>query len=135
MPTPPKVDAFLVCDHVHRDEASGKFTLVAILDGLGSDMFPTRPIDLGIYLNLTGLNGSYRLRAVVIGPDLASEITDFDFDPFVADDPLARHEFGIRFAGLRLPDPGRYTIRLLYNGTTTTEVTITLDDLESPRSP
>ena len=58
MASPPKVDAFLLCDHVHRDAVTGKYTVIGTWDRLQSREFPAHH-DCGVYLSLTGLNGNY----------------------------------------------------------------------------
>ena len=133
MPTPPKIDALLMCEHVHPDSSSGQFTLVGIWRAARPDVFPTPPTDLGLYASLTGLNGEYRLRAVLLAPHLVEEIVAVEFDPILSDDPLARHEVGAQLLGVAFPVPGRYTVRLLYNDRIATEVTLPLEPEDDRR--
>jgi hypothetical protein len=126
MASPPNVDAFLLCEHVHRDAVTGKYTLVGLWDALRSPQFPTLHGEYGLYFNLTGLNGTYRFGVVILGPDLSQVGVRFEVrEPVTANDPLRRHELGFNLPGLQLPQPGRYTVRLLYNDLIAADFTLT----------
>ena len=126
MASPPKVDAFLLCEHVHRDAVTGMYTLVGLWDALRSSQFPAQQGECGIYFNLTGLNGTYRFGILVLGPDLSQVGAEFDVpQALTLNDPLRRYELGFNLRSLRLPMPGRYTIRLRYNGFIAADFTLT----------
>ena len=130
MATPPKVDAFVVCSHVHKDPVSRRFTLVGTASAVTALQFPSGPIELGVYFSLTGLNGAYEFGVQVVAPDLVTELAHFVFDRLSIGDPLSRTELGLRFAGLEFPAAGRYTLRLRYNARTAAEFTM---DVRLPR--
>ena len=90
---PPKVDAILLCDHVHKDRASGKHTLIGVWDALQAPSYPATFPGIGLYFNLTGMNGTYRISVVILAPDLTTVVARFELNqPLVTTDPLRRQE-------------------------------------------
>lgn len=113
----PKVCAMLLCDHAHRDPATGKFTLLGVFDRIHAKQFPAAHGPFAIYLNLTNLNGSYALRIEVLRADDESRIGETRAaQPIVVRDPLARVEMALNLpGGLPLAQPGGYVFRLVVN--------------------
>ena len=125
MATPPKVRAFLLCDAAITDRASGKTTLVGILDQFVATSYPALCTTFTVYFKLTDLNGSYAFEVLFFAPDLATVIAKVSFPRRVAEhDPLLPVEGSAVMSGLRLPVPGRYAVRLVYNGLVADEFSI-----------
>ena len=130
---PPKVDAILLCDHVHKDGVTDKHTLIGVWDSLQSPSYPARFGSIGLYLNLIGLNGTYRFSIIILAPDLSTVVARFELaPPLVAPDPLHRHEVAVDIGGITFPAPGRSTVRFLYNGLSAQEFTLTAFLLAQP---
>lgn len=116
MATPPKVRSFLLCDAAVTDRASGKTTLVGIFDGVVATSYPVVSASFAVYFKVTDLRGGYAFETVFLAPDLATVIGRLPFPGRIdAEDPLVPFENTGSIVGLRLPVPGRYTVRLMYN--------------------
>ena len=118
LPEDPKVCAMLLCDHAHRDPATGKFTLLGVFDRITvAKDFPATHGPFSIYLNLTNMNGSYTLAVQVLRGGDESQVGETRAEkPIVLKDPLARVEMGMNLpGGLPLEKAGTYVFRLLAN--------------------
>lgn len=124
---PPKLDAFIVCDHVHKDPATGKHTLIGVWDTVDAEEFPAGYPEFGLYFKLTGLHGSYAFGVQCLAPDLQEVVAELHppEEPILANDPLETYELAFNLPGIGFPEEGRYTLRLLYNGIIGPEITIT----------
>jgi len=117
VPEDPKVCAMLLCDHVHRDPATGKFTLLGIFHQVNvKSSFPATHGPFGIYVNLTNMNGAYSfaVRCANMRDDSVVGETRTE-SPLVVKDPLARVEFGFAIPGLPIPEAGAYVFQLYAN--------------------
>ncbi len=116
-PEDPKVCAMLVCDHAHRDSATGKFSLLGIFERIHVRQFPSTHGPLSVYLNLTNLNGSYALTLLVMKGEDESPIAKIETgQPLVVRDPLAHVEFAFGIPSLPVEKKGTIVFRLLANG-------------------
>ncbi len=117
MATRPKVRAFLFCDAAVKDSASGKTTLVGTFDQVAAPSYPATCGEFAVYFKLTDLNGSYEFEVVLLAPDLETVVGRIAFWPKVAvRSPLQLLELSANVDELRLAVPGRYAVRLMYNG-------------------
>lgn len=131
MATRPKVRAFLFCDAVVKDSASGKTTLVGIFDRVIAPSYPATCGEFVVHLRLTDLNGSYDFEVVVLTPDLATVVGRIRFQSGITvKSPLQLLELAALAGGLRLPVLGRYAVRLMYNGLVADE--FSLEAMEHP---
>ncbi len=125
MSSPPKVNIFAPCDAAIRDRQTGKYTLVGVFDRIVASRFPA---DYGVYLKMRGLNGRYEFRVQIVAPDLQTVVTEIAFaDPHEAGDPLATVEMAANFDAVVFSAPGRYTVRLVYNGRTAEELSLLVE--------
>jgi hypothetical protein len=118
-PTPedPKVCAMIVCDHAHRDAATGKFTLLGIFDRIHARAFPGTHGPFSVYVNLTNLNGHYRLALECLRGEDESRIAGMQTDPaLTVRDPLAHVEFAFGIPSVPVEKAGSLVFRLLANG-------------------
>ena len=113
----PKVTAMVLCDHAHRDPATGKFTLLGVFDRIHAKSFPAAHGPFSIYLALTNLNGSYDLAVHVLrGEDESAVGETRSAQPLVVRDPLARVELALNLpSGLPLQKAGSLVFRLSAN--------------------
>ena len=113
--------AMVLCDSVHRDAATGKFTLLGTFSTLFAQEFPTAA-RFFVYCAVTDGVGllPLRLRIVDAGFGIAESEGDppgvvLDVEQEVDfDDPLAVNELAIRME-VSLPKPGLYHCELLVN--------------------
>lgn len=125
MATRPKVRAFLLCDAAVTDRVSGKTTLVGIFDQVVAPSYPVMCGSFTVYFKLTDLNGSYMFDVVFLAPDLSKAVGRFSFPQRVTvDNPLLPLENTGNMSALRLPLPGRYAVRLMYNGLVADEFSV-----------
>ena len=111
------VSEFVSLDGVIEDPDTGKPTLVGVFEKMAATVFPAEQPEFGIYFQLTGLNGSYRFEIEILGEDLQTVLGRLAFpDVFEFEDPLLRVSTWISVDGVTWPGPGRYSVRLLYNG-------------------
>lgn len=116
-PQVPIVNAMLLCEHVHRDSSSGKYTLLGVFD----EVRVSRPaVDIetfAVYLNLTNMRGRYSLDLRWLHGDTEEELARAGaVEMFEVSDPLSRVEIVARGSGLPVTGPGRYVLRLRING-------------------
>lgn len=131
MATRPKVRAFLFCDAAVKDRSRGKTTLVGIFDRVIAPSYPATCGEFVVHFKLTDLNGSYEFEVVILAPDLAMVVGRIAFRPRVTvKNPLHPLELAANVVGLRLPAPGRYAVRLMYNGLVADE--FSLEAMEQP---
>ncbi len=131
MATRPKVRAFLFCDAVVTCRASGKTTLVGTFDRVIAPSYPATCGDFAVHFRLTDLNGSYEFEVVILAPDLATVVGRIALRPrATVKNPLHLLELARNVVGLRLPAPGRYAVRLMYNGLVADE--FSLEAMEQP---
>jgi hypothetical protein len=134
-PEDAKVVAMLLCDHAHRDLATGKFSLLGIFDRVHARSFPTTHGPFSIYLNVTNLNGAYDVAVQVVRAADESPIGETkSSQPIVVRDPLARVEMAMNLpGGLPLEKPGAYLFRLILNGKPSQDLVMTvLGPAEAP---
>lgn len=116
MASKPKVRAFLICDGAFRDPSTGKVSLTGTFDNIASKKFPAVHGNFAVYFKVTDLNGDYEFAVVVVAPDLVTEVARLSFPKRTYTDPLQPIDIPMNLPKLVLPQAGRYTIRLLYNG-------------------
>jgi len=125
----PKLDALVLCHSIGTDEKRTRWDLQGVIRGrLESPEFPLRLPGLGVYLALTGMQGSYELAVevaelatgrVVVGTQTTS--------PLRARDPLAVVTECIPLPAVVFENRGRYACRLLANGDLVHETTFEVD--------
>lgn len=111
--------AMVLCDAVHRDFTTGKYTILGTFSTLGADTFPAK-IRFCIYFAITDGLGSTELRlrlvdaesGIVDKPEDDTEGPVFEIQTEITfEDPLAVMEFMIA-VGTALPKPGLYHCEL-----------------------
>jgi hypothetical protein len=127
--SPPKVILFALCEAAVTDRESGRTTIVGIFDTIVGTAFPLSPPTFAIHLRLTGLNGPYALELHILAPDLDRVIALAVIpERVVVSDPLQVVGVTVDVVGVELPEPGRYTVRLVYNGRTSEEISFRVLD-------
>lgn len=107
--------AMVLCDHVHRDPATGKHTILGTFSTLGAHVFPAQ-VSFAVYFAVTdGLGPTkLRIRLVDAKSGLVDESGDKDRKPvfevsgeFVFESPLVVMEGAMHFK-TSIPEPGLY---------------------------
>ncbi len=129
MASPPKVHVLVLCDAAILDPVTGKATLVGLFDRLGAPVFPATIHAIAVFCKMSGLNGLYRLRLQIVAPDLLTFVLDVDVAGEVdVRDPLVPVSAPVNIVDLRIPSPGRYSVRWVYNGAIAEEFSFFVDD-------
>lgn len=113
----PNVRAFLICDHVWRDPNNGKWHICGVFSHVRS---PAEPITIGtlaLYLNMRGMNGTYKLAIEIVEAGSEQLVGGIEAEPdVVVSDPLFVFEFGLQFPPIQFNKFGHYLFRLKANG-------------------
>jgi hypothetical protein len=111
LPAPPLALSMVLADHVHRDQATGKYFILGTYNALMTQSFPllTR---LVVYAALTDGHGLVPLRLVLIDADESlGPISALDGAVQVAD-PTRMWEVIFTLQGVVIPKPGQYLLQL-----------------------
>lgn len=117
MPSTPVVLSMLACDHIWRDPATGKWTLLGVFEWLHSNEEPLEDVGLEVYVQLTNLHGTYDFELAVVAASDEQELARYALGGRIhAHDPLRRLQVGFCLSRLVLPCHGKYLLRLLAGG-------------------
>ena len=113
----PHVQAVILCDHIYRDEDSGKCVIAGTFNRVFLQEFPGSYQPASIYLNLSDFSGQHTIafRFKHLSTD---EILD-ESPPFqlIHEDRREHHECIFDLPPLNFPEPGRYTLEIVYDDT------------------
>lgn len=109
-----RVDAFVICESVTREESGT--TVHKIFEGLAFDSFPGLHRSFTVYARLRFPAGptSYEFEFQLQAPSGAPQRAEQRLKGTSADDGAA--EIAIRLEGIRFPEAGRYIWSLLIDG-------------------
>ncbi len=126
---PPKLDALVVCRAIGTDSEQTRWDLQGVIRGrLEADRFPFRLPGLGVYLALTGMQGSYQIAVEIVSLATGKMLrTARTTGPVQVDDPLAPVTHCIPLQSVEFADRGRYACRLLANGDLVHETVFEVD--------
>src|SRR5262245_29621977 len=116
---PLKGQSLVICDAVHKDQTTGKFTLLGTFSALFAPGFPCRHPQIAVYaaVNECRQPTPVRLRLVRINPDDGSDEQVFAIDGEVnASDPLETIEIGLAGKNVVFPAAGEYRLQLESDG-------------------
>ncbi len=128
----PQVLALVAADYVHRDDVSGRFTILSIRSMIGARNFPWTHPQLGVYGVLAYGHGHTALKLRLVDVDAMREPVmedDFEIDFF---DPTDQLEIAFVLSDLMFPEAGDYRLQLLCAGQLLCERRILLVPLENP---
>ena len=110
---PPFAISFLVCDSLYADPATGKLSLLGVLQGIGGHEFPLAYPKICVYADLTDGRGRITISARLA--DVADEL-----DPIFEiggeanfDNPRRTAVFTAEIENAVFPAPGHYYVQLL----------------------
>ena len=111
--TAPKPLALIVCDHVHRDGGSGKYTLLGTFSMVFANKFPASHQSIAIFIAVTDGRGTVPTTIKLIDlneerPPVLSITGTIRFD-----DPTQVIEQSFVTPTLQFPEPGDYRLQML----------------------
>ena len=112
----PHVQAVILCDHIYRDEDSGKCVIAGTFNRVFLQDFPGSYQPASIYLNLSDFSGqhtvAFRFKRLA-DQEILEESPAFEL---VHEDRREHHECIFDLPPLPFPEPGRYTLEIIYDG-------------------
>ncbi|MGE3163273.1 MAG: hypothetical protein AB7O52_00020 [Planctomycetota bacterium] len=112
----PHVQAIVLCDHIYRDDETGKCVIAGTFNRVFLGEFPGEYHPASIYLNLSDFNGHHDLRFRFVRLSDQQVLEESPGFPLIHDDRREHHECIFDLPPLQFPDPGRYTLEILYDG-------------------
>ena len=132
---PPEVLAFVIADHVHRDDIAAKFFILGTRASIGAAAFPFTCPSLAVYASMIDGRGETSIQLRLIDVDEAREPV-LDFETTVKFlDPIDEVEIGFRLVDLVFAEPGDYRLQLYGAGQFLRERRFLVIPLENPGNP
>ena len=131
----PKLDALVLCRSIGTDEQQTRWDLQDVIRSrLESPEFPLRVPGLGVYLALTGMQGSYDLAVEVAELATGRIVTSTHTTaPKKVEDPLLVVTECIMLPAAVFENRGRHVCRLLVNGELVHETAFEVDWPKPPQ--
>lgn len=109
MQSKPQLLAWLMCDGVHIDPATGKHTILGVFSNIRAQRFPVTHPFMVWFLTLADCSaGPHRLRiALGLDPTKVAPLID---RPFESPGPIHRLNLINEIRNLSFPQPGDYSI-------------------------
>ncbi|OHE86498.1 MAG: hypothetical protein A3G75_03755 [Verrucomicrobia bacterium RIFCSPLOWO2_12_FULL_64_8] len=109
MQSKPQLLAWVTCDGVHIDPATGKHTILGVFSNIKARAFPVVHPFMIWFITLTDVSpGTHRLR-IAMGLDPANPV-ELIHRPFESQSPLHRINLINEIRNLRFEQPGDYSI-------------------------
>lgn len=110
----PLVRAMVLCDHLYRDQGTGKFVIAGTFTSIASPKFPLVHQTCFLYANLTDFSGPAAVIFRLVDLADGSTVGESGTVKFTVQDRLKPFELPVRLPPLVLPHPGFYSIDLLW---------------------
>ena len=111
----PHVQAIVLCDHIYRDDETGKYVLAGTFNRVYFRSFPGEYPRASLYINLSDFAGRHSIsfRFVrLVDATILDESPEFELEH---DDRREHHECIIELSDLEFPEPGRFTLEIYYD--------------------
>ncbi len=115
LPPLPKVNAFLICDHVIHEAGTNKKTLVGIFHNINAHAFPCTHHSMCIYANLIDAMGPYDFEIRLIELSSGAKVGNASLPTIKINDRLRPAEICINLQGITFTRPGKYEFQLYGN--------------------
>lgn len=113
----PHIQAVILCDHIYRDEDSGKCVIAGTFNRVFLQEFPGDYQPASIYLKLSDFSGrhtvAFRFKRLNDEQQIIEESRPYDL---VHEDRREHHECIFDLPPLRFSEPGRYTLEIIFDG-------------------
>lgn len=111
-----QVQAFLLADHIYRDEGSGKYVIAGAFYQIHLPSFPTTlNRSIGLFVSLYNFVGTALCSIHFVEAQSGTILMQMSSFELTCPDPYHHVEFAIEIPPLPLPEPGRYAFHLLLN--------------------
>lgn len=114
----PQVQAIVLCDHIYRDDETGKCVLAGTFNRVFLEEFPGEYQPASIYLNLSDFHGQHAIQFRFVRLSDQKIIDESPKFPIAHDDRREPHECIFDLPPLDFQEPGRYSLEILYDGET-----------------
>lgn len=126
----PHVQAIVLCDHIYRDDETGKCVIAGTFNRVYLNSFPGEYQPASIYLNLSDFHGNHSIRFRFLRLSDHSLLEESPPFELVHEDRREHHECIFDLPPLEFPEEGRYTLEILYD-----DDTIGHADVEALKTP
>ena len=113
---PPYPLAMVVCDHIHRDPATGKPYLMGCFSVIHSEEFPAIHPVMALYVSVTNGRGVVPYKIQLIDANEEREPIWCVEDEIEFSDPRMVMEMCFYLAKLKFDEPGEYRFQLFASG-------------------
>lgn len=111
----PSIKAFLACDYVLKDSATGKVSIVGVFTDVNTPAVPCFHQQIGLYVCFTDASGKYDFAIDLIYLNENQRIGGTEVEASGITDRLQIYDFGVMLQGIWFPGAGRYEFRLSAN--------------------
>lgn len=107
--------ALVTCDYIHRDNTTGKYTIVGTFNSLISRAYPSVVESIAVYSAVTEAIGEYEVVIRIVDVNEEKEpIASLKLN-LTSGDPREVHELGAVFQNVSIPESGEYRIQFVTN--------------------
>src|SRR5262245_23323021 len=129
MPSPPTVRVLVLCTEVLQSLAAGDLPLRGVVDRLEVASLPIVCSGLLTFARVAGLNGESAFEARIEGPDVGHIVVDSAARAKATTaNPLDAVNLVFPLQDFEIDRPGRYAVRLLYDGKIGHETTLRVEE-------
>ncbi len=111
----PQVQAIVLCDHIYRDDETGKCVLAGTFNRVFLEEFPGNYHPASIYLNLSDFHGQHVVQFRFVRLADQKVIDESPQFPIAHDDRREPHECIFDLPPLEFPEAGRYSLEIFYD--------------------
>ncbi len=115
MPPQPKINAFLICDHVIHEAGTNKKSLIGVFHNISANSFPCTHYSMCIYVNLIDAQGTYDFELKLIDLAGGAQIGNALLPRIVISDRLKPAEICINLQGITFARHGKYEFQFYGN--------------------
>lgn len=112
----PHCKALLICRETEFDETAGEFDLYGLVNTLKFPEFPAQAPPLALFLQLYDGIGRYELSIELRNLADESRVAAGLFGHLEFPERLVKMELAVPVDRMRVPQPGRYEIAILFDG-------------------
>lgn len=110
--TGPTVINMLICDGVHRDPGSGKWTLLGLFNSINAATYPVTHPQLFAYVAIAGANGKMPLRFQMVAADRKEEPLLKLEAELTVNDPKVVADMVVPIRGCTFTKTGEYLLQV-----------------------
>ena len=123
----PQCVALLVCDLVHRDPISRRYTVLGIFDAIEAPFFPVVYPKMSVFLSMIDGRGITRITLRLVDVDeLRPPVFEYSANVDFSD-PRMPEEIGLEIQDAAFPERGEYRLQMLASNATIVERSLTVD--------